>query len=62
MFNLGLITLEHKGKGEVLFWDVCEKADQFAQLKKYVAEEFDELRRLMCANILQTSRFSDRSG
>lgn len=52
MFNLGLITLEDKGKGEVLFWDVCEKADQFAQLKKYVAEEFDELRRLMCAKYL----------
>jgi len=52
MFNLGLITLEDKGKGEVLFWDVCEKADQFAQLKKYVAEEFDELRRLLCAKYL----------
>lgn len=52
MFNLGLISLEDKGKGEVLFWDVCEKADQFAQLKKYVAEEFDELRRLLCAKYL----------
>lgn len=52
MFNLGLITLEDKGKGEVLFWDVCEKADQFAQLKKYVAEEFVELRRLLCAKYL----------
>lgn len=52
MFNLGLISLEAKGKGEVLFWDVCEKADQFAQQKKYVAEEFDELRRLLCAKYL----------
>lgn len=52
MFNLGLITLEDKGKGEVLFWDICEKADGFAQLKKYVSEEFDELRRLMCAKYL----------
>ena len=52
MFNLGLISLEGKGKGEVLFWDICEKADQFAQLKKYVAEEFDELRRLMCVKYL----------
>ena len=52
MFNLGLISLVDKGKGEVLFWDVCEKADQFAQLKKYVAEEFDELRGLMCAKYL----------
>ncbi len=52
MFNLGLISLESKGKGEVLFWDVCEKADQFAQLKKYVSEEFDDLRQLMCAKYL----------
>lgn len=52
MFNLGLISLEAKGKGEVLFWDICEKADGFAQLKKYVAEEFGELRQLMCAKYL----------
>ena len=52
MFDLGLITLEDKGKGEVLFWDVCERADQFAQQKKYVSEEFDDLRRLMCAKYL----------
>ena len=52
MFNLGLITLEDKGKGEVLFWDICERADQYAQLKKYVSEEFEELRRLMCAKYL----------
>lgn len=52
MFNLGLISLQAKGKGEVLFWDICESADQFAQQKKYVAEEFDELRRLMCAKYL----------
>ncbi len=52
MFNLGLITLEDKGKGEVLFWDICERADQFAQQKKYVSEEFEDLRRLMCAKYL----------
>ncbi|MFL6374312.1 MAG: biosynthetic arginine decarboxylase [Pyrinomonadaceae bacterium] len=52
MFNLGLISLEAKGKGEVLFWDICESADQFAQQKKYVAEEFDELRQLLCAKYL----------
>lgn len=52
MFNLGLITLEDKGKGEVLFWDICERADQYAQQKKYVSEEFDELRRLMSSKYL----------
>jgi len=52
MFNLGLIDLEDKGKGEVLFWDICEKADYFAQLKKYISEEFEDLRQLMCAKYL----------
>jgi len=52
MFNLGLISLEARGKGEVLFWDICEKADFFAQQKKYVSEEFNDLRQLMCAKYL----------
>ncbi len=52
MFNLGLVSLEARGKGEVLFWDVCEKADFYAQQKKYVSEEFEDLRKLMCAKYL----------
>ncbi len=52
LFNLGLITLEDRAKGEVLFWDVCERADKFAQAAKYVSEEFDDLRRLLCAKYL----------
>jgi arginine decarboxylase len=52
LFNLGLISLEDRAKGEVLFWDVCERADKFAQQAKYVAEEFDELRKLLCAKYL----------
>ena len=52
LFILGLISLEDRAKGEVLFWDVCERADKYAQQAKYVAEEFDELRRLLCAKYL----------
>ena len=52
MFNLGLISLEDRAKGEVLFWDVCEQSDFFAQQKKYVSEEFNDLRRLLCAKYL----------
>jgi arginine decarboxylase len=52
MFNLGLISLEDRAKGEVLFWDVCERADRYAQQSKYVPEEFGELRRLLCAKYL----------
>ena len=52
MFNLGLISLEDRGKGEVLFLDVCETADQFAQQKKYVSEEFNDLRKLLSTKYL----------
>ncbi|HYP52498.1 MAG TPA: biosynthetic arginine decarboxylase [Pyrinomonadaceae bacterium] len=52
LFNLGLISLEDRAKGEVLFWDVCERADKHAQQAEYVSEEFTELRRLLRAKYL----------
>jgi arginine decarboxylase len=52
LFNLGLITLEDRAKGEVLFWDVCERADKHAQAADYVSEEFTDLRRLLRSKYL----------
>jgi arginine decarboxylase len=52
LFNLGLISLEDRAKGEVLFWDICERADKYAQQHEYVSEEFTELRRLLRAKYL----------
>ncbi|CDM66630.1 biosynthetic arginine decarboxylase [Pyrinomonas methylaliphatogenes] len=52
LFNLGLISLEDRAKGEVLFWDVCERANRFARQTEDVSEDFDELRRLLCAKYL----------
>jgi arginine decarboxylase len=52
LFDLGLISLEDRANGEVLFWDVCESADRYAQQAKYIPEEFGELRRLLCAKYL----------
>jgi arginine decarboxylase len=52
MFNLGLISLEDRAKGEVFFWDVCERADKYAQQAKYIPEEFGDLRKLLCAKYL----------
>ncbi|HSV32868.1 MAG TPA: biosynthetic arginine decarboxylase [Pyrinomonadaceae bacterium] len=52
LFNLGLISLEDRAKGEVLFWDVCERADRYAQQAKYIPEEFGDLRKLLCAKYL----------
>jgi arginine decarboxylase len=52
LFDLGMIDFEQRAKGEVLFWDVCEKADKFARLAEYSGDEFDELRKLLCAKYL----------
>jgi arginine decarboxylase len=52
LFDLGMITFEDRAKGEVLFWDVCEKADRFSRQAKHVSDEFVELRKLLCAKYL----------
>ena len=52
LFDLGLITLEQRAKGEVLFWDVCEKAERLARRRKHVPEEFLRLRKLLAARYL----------
>lgn len=52
LFNLGLITLEDRAKGEALFWEVCERANKFAQMSKIISEEFDDLKKLLSAKYL----------
>jgi arginine decarboxylase len=52
LFDLGMIDFEQRAKGEVLFWDVCEKVDKFARLAEYSGEEFEDLRKLLCAKYL----------
>lgn len=51
-FNLGLISLEDRAKGEVLFWEVCARASKFAQSAKVEEEEFDELKRILASKYL----------
>ncbi len=52
LFDLGYINLEHRAKGEVLFWEVCDKANNYAKLAGYQSEEFDDLRKLLSAKYL----------
>ena len=52
LFDLGYINLEHRAKGEVLFWEVCDKANKFAMDKHHQSEEFDDLRKLLSAKYL----------
>ncbi len=51
-FNLGLISLEDRAKGEVLFWEICSKALQFAHVADLHDEEFDALRRILASKYL----------
>jgi arginine decarboxylase len=52
LFDLGFINLEERAKGEVLFWEVCDKANNYAKLAQYKSEEFDDLRKLLSAKYL----------
>lgn len=52
LFDLGFVNLEERAKGEVLFWEVCGKANNFAMQSKYESEEFAELRKLLSAKYL----------
>jgi arginine decarboxylase len=51
-FNLGLISLEGRAKGEVLFWEVCARASKFAQATKLQEEEFDDLKKILASKYL----------
>ncbi len=45
LFNLGMIGLEDRAKGESLFWGVAAKAVRHSRSAKFMAEEFVELER-----------------
>lgn len=51
-FNLGLISLEDRAKGEVLFWDICERASQFSSEADLADPEFERLRRSLASKYL----------
>ena len=43
LFNLGMLRLDERAKGEGLFWSVADMAVRFSETAKYAAEEFVEL-------------------
>lgn len=51
-FNLGLISLEDRGKGEVLFWNICAKAVQYADAAGDELDEFVEAKRKLASKYL----------
>ncbi len=43
LFNLGLLSLEERAKGEAFFWEIAAKAVRYAKTQKFVADEFVDL-------------------
>ncbi len=43
LFNLGMLGLEERGKGEMFFREVAMKAVRYSKSAKFVADEFQEL-------------------
>ncbi|MHC1630981.1 MAG: biosynthetic arginine decarboxylase [Methanotrichaceae archaeon] len=46
-FNLGNVGLKERAKGEILFWNVCQKAAKIAQKEMNSSEEFEDLKKLL---------------
>jgi len=43
LFNLGMLDLDDRAKGECLFWSIASKTVFYSKTAKFVAEEFVEL-------------------
>ena len=51
-FNLGLISLEDRAKGEVLFWEICDRALKEAGSARFRNEEFEDVEKVLAAKYL----------
>ena len=43
LFNLGYVSLEDRSKGEILFWNICDRIRRHLKSLKEVPEEFEQL-------------------
>lgn len=51
-FNLGLISLEDRAKGEVLFWETCARALRESEAERFPTDEFEDLKKILAAKYL----------
>lgn len=51
-FNLGLISIEDRAKGDVLYWEICAKALREAEQEGMADEEFEQLKRNLAQKYL----------
>lgn len=51
-FNLGLVSLEDRAKGDVLFWEICARVAREAEDDDFPDEEFEQLKRNLAQKYL----------
>ena len=51
-FNLGLISLEDRAKGEVLFWEACARALKESEADSFPDDEFEALKKILAQKYL----------
>ena len=47
LFNLGHLSLEDRSKGEILFWQICEKIHRDLKTLKEIPEEFEDMEAML---------------
>jgi arginine decarboxylase len=47
LFNLGHLSLEDRGKGETLFWQICERIHRDLKTLKEIPEEFEDMETML---------------
>ena len=51
-FNLGILTLQDRAKGEAAFWEIAAKAVRYSKTQKFVPDEFVELEKQLVDKIV----------
>jgi arginine decarboxylase len=47
LFNLGYVSLEDRSKGEILFWNICDRIRRHLKSLKEIPEEFEQLETML---------------
>ena len=47
LFNLGHLSLEDRSKGEILFWQICERIHKDLKTLKEIPEEFEDMETML---------------
>jgi len=47
LFNLGHLSLEDRSKGEIIFWQICERIHRDLKTLKEIPEEFEDMEKML---------------